>query len=97
MVKKKALSWFSLDQLSLFFRLLRDPAVALWLKGIPVLAFLYFLMPYDLIPDFIFPGIGEIDDIVILAGAVVLFNHLAPEDRIREHLEALNRKKDSIS
>ena len=97
MIKQKALSWFSLDQLSLFFRLLRDPAVALWLKGIPVLALLYFIMPYDLIPDFIFPGIGEIDDIVILAGAVVLFNYLAPEDRVREHLEALKRKKDSLS
>jgi len=89
MTKIKGRPFFSMDQLVLFFKLFRDPAVPWWLKAIPVFAVLYLLSPYDLIPDFLFPGIGEIDDLVILLFAVSLFNRLAPADRIKAHLKEM--------
>ncbi len=84
--------WFSLDQVILFFKLVRDPEVPWWLKAIPAFAILYLLSPYDLIPDFLFPGIGEVDDILVLAFAITLFNRLAPKSRVQAHLEEMGRK-----
>ncbi len=81
--------WFSLDQVVLFFKLFRDPEVSWVLKLIPVFAFIYLISPYDLIPDFLFPGIGEIDDIVVLVFAVSLFNRLAPVERVKAHLSEM--------
>ncbi len=90
--KGKSLNWLSMDQLVLFFKLFRDPAVPWWLKAIPLFAVIYLISPYDLIPDFLFPGIGEIDDIILLIFAVSLFNRLAPVDRIKAHLEEMDIK-----
>ncbi|RTZ91242.1 MAG: hypothetical protein DSY91_05315 [Deltaproteobacteria bacterium] len=87
--KSKVPRWFSLDQLVLFFKLFRDPEVSWVLKLIPIFALVYLISPYDLIPDFLFPGIGEIDDIVVLVFAVSLFNRLAPVDRIKAHLQEM--------
>lgn len=88
-INGKAPRWFSLDQVVLFLKLFKDPEVSWVLKLIPVLAFVYLISPYDLIPDFLFPGIGEIDDLVILIFAVSLFNRLAPVDRVRAHLREM--------
>ncbi len=89
----KGARWFSLDQIVLFLKLFKDPAVPWTLKLIPILAFLYLLSPYDLIPDLLFPGIGEIDDIVVLFFAMTLFNRLAPVDRIKAHLRDMQKSK----
>ena len=88
-IKGKVPHWFSLDQVVLFFKLFRDPEVSWILKLIPLFALLYLLSPYDLIPDFLFPGIGEIDDLVILIFAISLFNRLAPAGRIKAHLREM--------
>jgi len=88
-INGKVPRWFSLDQVVLFFKLFKDPQVSWVLKLIPVFAFVYLISPYDLIPDFLFPGIGEIDDLVILIFAVSLFNRLAPADRIKSHLNEM--------
>jgi len=88
-ISGKVPRWFSLDQVVLFFKLFKDPQVSWLLKLIPIFAFIYLISPYDLIPDFLFPGIGEIDDLVILLFAVSLFNRLAPADRIKAHLKEM--------
>ncbi len=65
--------------------LLLDRRVALRLKIIPVGAVVYLLLPYDFIPDFMVPLIGEIDDILILFLAFRLFLHLVPAEVLYEH------------
>lgn len=65
--------------------LLLDSRVALRLKMIPLGAVFYLLLPYDLIPDFFVPVIGEIDDILILFLAFRSFLHLVPAEILREH------------
>jgi uncharacterized membrane protein YkvA (DUF1232 family) len=73
----------------LALRLLRDARVPGWVKMIPFAGLLYFLSPIDLIPDLALPGLGEIDDVVILILALKAFVDLSPASIVREHLEEL--------
>lgn len=65
--------------------LLWDRRVSLRLKMIPLGAVIYLLLPYDVIPDFMVPLIGEIDDILVLFLAFRLFLHLVPAEILYEH------------
>jgi uncharacterized membrane protein YkvA (DUF1232 family) len=76
-------------QARLGWRLLRDGRVPGWVKMIPFAGLLYFLSPIDLIPDLALPGLGEIDDVVILLLALKMFVDLSPASIVREHLEDL--------
>ena len=73
----------------LAWRLLRDGRVPGWVKMVPFAALLYFLSPIDLIPDMALPGLGEIDDLVILLLALKMFVDLSPTSIVREHLDDL--------
>ncbi len=80
-------------RLVLSWRLLRDPRVATWIKGVvPVLAALYVLSPVDLIPDW-FLGAGQFDDAGVLVIALVvatrLLPRLAPRHVVAEHLATM--------
>ena len=79
LVKQSRLAW----------RLLRDGRVPGWVKMIPFAGLLYFLSPIDLIPDMAIPGLGEIDDVVVLLLALKMFVDLSPTSIVREHLEDL--------
>ena len=79
LVKQSRLAW----------RLLRDGRVPGWVKMIPFAGLLYFLSPIDLIPDMAIPGLGEIDDLVVLLLALKMFVDLSPTSIVREHLEDL--------
>jgi uncharacterized membrane protein YkvA (DUF1232 family) len=76
-------------QARLAWRLLNDGRVPGWVKMIPVAGLVYFLSPIDLIPDLMLPGLGEIDDVVILLLALKVFVDLSPPGIVREHLEDL--------
>jgi uncharacterized membrane protein YkvA (DUF1232 family) len=51
-----------------FFRYLRDQRVPLWRKLAGLFAVLYFVMPADVLPDFI-PVLGWLDDLGVLSTA----------------------------
>ena len=71
---------FPVDMLVLILRVFRDGRFSIWIKLELILAMLYFLVPDDLIPDFL-PGIGFLDDILIfLRVAYNLFDTLKAED-----------------
>lgn len=80
-------------QTRLGWRLLKDSRVPGWVKLIPFAAFIYFLSPVDLIPDWVLPGLGEVDDIVVLLLALKVFVDLSPPGVVREHLENLMGRK----
>lgn len=73
----------------LVWRLLKDGRVSGWVKMIPFASLLYFLMPLDLIPEMVLPGLGELDDIAILLLALKMFIDLSPAGVVREHIEDL--------
>ena len=76
-------------QARLAWRLLRDGRVSGWVKMVPFAALIYFLSPIDLIPDLALPGLGEIDDVVVILLALKTFVDLSPTSVVREHLDDL--------
>lgn len=75
----------------LCWSLLADSRVAFFLKLIPVAALIYFLSPYDLLPDLMIPGLGQLDDLLLLVLAGRIFLYLVPADIVREHQERIYR------
>lgn len=72
------------QELSLAWRLVRDPRVPLLLKVIPALVALYLIVPVDLIPGWL-PVIGQLDDLAVLALGMGLFTRLAPKDVVADY------------
>lgn len=58
---------------------LRDVRTPWLAKGLLALAIVYFVLPIDVIPDFI-PVIGHLDDVVIVPGLILLAFYLVPRD-----------------
>jgi uncharacterized membrane protein YkvA (DUF1232 family) len=70
-----------------------DPATPLKVKGLLLAALAYFILPFDVLPDFIL-GLGFTDDMAVLFTAINLIRtHLtqAHRDRARQALERLRR------
>ena len=80
------------DFVRLYWRLFRDGRVPLWAKAMLVGAFAYVVLPFDLIPDVI-PGVGEIDDLVIVLATARWFLAACPPDVVREHARAVDRRR----
>ena len=76
----------------LYWRLFRDARVSLWPEALLVAALAYVALPFDLIPDAI-PGVGEIDDLVILIAAARWFLQWCPADVVQEHARAIDRQR----
>ena len=74
--------------LRLAVRLLRDPAVPLLLKVVPLVAGLYVLVPFDLVPDLL-PVLGQLDDLAVLAMATEAFIGWCPERLVAYHRAAM--------
>ena len=70
--------------LALFRDLLKDPAVPRRSKIVAGLAVGYLALPIDLIPDFL-PGIGYLDDALIVAWALRHVVASAGRERVAEH------------
>lgn len=83
-------------QARLGWRLLKDNRVPSWVKLIPFAAFIYFLSPIDLIPDVMLPGLGEVDDVVVMLLALKMFVDLSPSGVVREHLDDLLGRKSTV-
>lgn len=75
-------------RIRLFWRLLTDRRVPIWVKAVPVLSLVYLAVPADVVPD-ILVGLGQMDDLAVLALGYRLFIGLAPPEVVREHLNDL--------
>ncbi|MDP9068954.1 MAG: YkvA family protein [Actinomycetota bacterium] len=70
--------------LKLVWRLARDPRVPARTKATLFLLGGYLWSPIEMIPDFI-PGIGQLDDIAVLAFVLDQMLNRLPEEIVREH------------
>lgn len=75
-----------LKQARLSWRLFKDRRVPGWVKLVPIAGLLYLLSPIDLLPDFVLPGLAEVDDLAMLLLAAKVFVDLSPPGIVREHL-----------
>ena len=78
--------WQLWRQGRLALRLLRDPRVPIWPKVLFSLSLIYLLSPLDLIPDFSFPLLGHVDDLVVFLLSLRGFITLCPSTVVQEHL-----------
>jgi uncharacterized membrane protein YkvA (DUF1232 family) len=67
----------------LYWRLFRDRRVPILPKALLVVTLVYAVSPFDVVPDFI-PGIGEVDDVVVVLSGLWLFVRLCPPAVVRE-------------
>lgn len=71
-----------------------DPATPLQSKAVLLAALAYFIMPFDLVPDFI-ALLGFADDAAVLYAAIrAVAPHIKPEHRVRAK-EALDKMLQS--
>ncbi|MDQ3659819.1 MAG: DUF1232 domain-containing protein [Actinomycetota bacterium] len=68
----------------LMVRLMRDPRVPPRIKAVLVLVAGYLASPIDVIPDMV-PGVGQLDDVVIVAFALDYMLNQVPVEILREH------------
>ena len=71
------------------WRLFRDARVPVVLKSMVVLALLYSISPFDVIPDFFFPGVGYVDDATLLLLMGTSFIRWSPQEVVTEHVTAM--------
>jgi uncharacterized membrane protein YkvA (DUF1232 family) len=84
----------TINQLKLILRLLGDRRVSVLAKLIPVGALAYLIMPADLLPGLVLPGIGALDDAALLWLGSYVFTELCPPEVVQEHMKALTGIKD---
>jgi uncharacterized membrane protein YkvA (DUF1232 family) len=80
------LLWNLPKLLRLIGRLFRDARVPVFGKIVFILSIAYLISPIDLIPDFLIPFIGEMDDLAVLLAAMRFLLRQAPPNVLEEHL-----------
>jgi uncharacterized membrane protein YkvA (DUF1232 family) len=87
---------FALKQLlrtgRLALGLMRDGRVPVHAKLVMGLAVLYVLSPLDFLPD-VFPVLGQLDDLAMLAAGLSLFIRLCPPELVEEHEARLGQRQ----
>lgn len=68
----------------LLWRLVRDPRVPPRSKAVLFMVAGYLASPVDVVPDFI-PGLGQVDDLILVAFALDQILNRVPEELLREH------------
>lgn len=68
----------------LLYRVVRDPRVPPRHRVVAGAIGVYLVSPLDAIPDW-FPGIGQVDDMILVALALDLLLNRVPEEVLAEH------------
>lgn len=76
--------------IKLSLRLLKDRKVPFYLKLLVYGAIAYVLSPYDLIPDFLVPFLGFLEDIIIAILCLIGLVELSPPEVVEGHVKAID-------
>lgn len=80
-----------IEQLRLTWFLLLDNRVSLLLKLVPIIGLAYFVSPVNIVLDSI-PPLGLLVDVAVILVAVVVFNNLAPDYVVADHLTRMRTR-----
>lgn len=71
----------------LVLKLLKDPRVARVNKILLVVgSAAYFILPVDIIPDFLLPGLGYVDDMAVIIFLMNRFINSVPAEIVAEYM-----------
>ena len=70
----------------LAWQLFRDERVPVWIKSVPILSLAYLIWPLDLLADPLL-GLGQLDDLAVLALGIKLFISLCAPDLVQQYRE----------
>lgn len=87
------LLWHFPSFVKLYWRLFKDHRVPLRAKAILIAAALYVLDPFDLLPDYLFPFFGTLDDLGVVILAARWFISLCPPDVVQERVKEISSGK----
>lgn len=79
-------------QARLAWRLGREPQVPVLTKLLLIVPVVYLVSPLDVVPD-VLPGLGQLDDLAVVALALRGFVSLCPADLVAFHRRALETRK----
>ena len=74
----------------LCWRLWRDRRVPRSLKGMIVAIMVYVISPIDLVPGFLVPVLGQLDDATLLMLGAYLFIRWSPPEVVAEHMASIS-------
>lgn len=76
--------------LRLFWRLFKDSRVGFKAKLLALGVVAYLIMPADFVPD-ILPGLGHLDDLLLLFLGAKGFIALCPREVVQEHVQRIGQ------
>ena len=68
----------------------RDHRVPRPLKGMIIATIFYVLSPIDLVPGFLVPVLGQLDDATLLMLGTYLFIRWSPPEVVAEHMASIS-------
>jgi uncharacterized membrane protein YkvA (DUF1232 family) len=77
--------------IKLYWRVFTDRRVSVLPKLVLVAGLVYFVVPFDLLPDFPLIGLGQVDDVVVLVMALRVFIGLSPRAVVEEHVRLIDQ------
>lgn len=89
------------NEVRLYFQLFRDQRTPKISKILIIIAVIYLILPFDIVPDF-FPFAGQIDDLIIVPIIFFIATFFIPKPVINEHKrngkvkEGKNSKFDNV-
>ena len=94
-VKSVGLMSELLNNVRVAWKLFHDPRVSKLTKfALPGLAAAYFLLPIDLLPDFLL-GFGQLDDLALMALGLKLFIDMSPKWLVQFYRDQVAGKNPS--
>ena len=81
------------DFLKLAYFLLSDRRVPWYLKAMVYGAIVYLISPIDILPDYLLPVFGYVEDIFILYIVIKLLIKYSPTDVVREYVRIIDEQK----
>jgi uncharacterized membrane protein YkvA (DUF1232 family) len=82
--------------LKLLYRLMRDSRVSKTDKAVLAATMIYVISPFDFIPDF-FPFIGQVDDLYMVAIAVLRLINRSTQEVVQQHWDGGNDIKSFVT
>jgi uncharacterized membrane protein YkvA (DUF1232 family) len=73
----------------LCWRLWRDHRVPKLLKGMIIAVVVYVLSPIDLVPGFLMPVLGQLDDATLMLLGAYLLIRWSPPEVVAEHMASI--------